>query len=1379
MDIEGINASGIEQRRKELADSPYHPLGSAETDAYLKALIQTISPTHGEFCDEPEDEAGEYPQMWREPVIFVRKRSTGFANAITSILDDIDQREAFPPAFGLITGISPDSDGHSTADAGSPGDAAAPPQINDEEILLAKEANAEQMQIIRRLSFAGSVLVQGPPGTGKTHTIGNIIGHLLSQGQRILVTSHTPKALRVLRSQIPKDLQALCVSVLGSDVDARKQLEAAIAEINMRLGRDTVQTLTQSIERLTQERRKILEDNRTLTRKLRMALESEYLPINLFGKSLTPADAARHVAKFEKQYSWLPSPITWESPFPITDEDLTFLYGTNEDFTAQEEQDACRPLPDLTELPTVAQFDDLIKDISNLRATDLDFKKEFWREDCDADSKNLAQLLRDIAKEFSGNHRNQSWRPYAIVAGVQGGSHREVWEVFGKKISKAYELNSRHILTLHFKPTLSGNMALAKQCEIIEEILAHLDQGGKLGAVKLMTRGEWRKLINTASVSTGRPNRREHFTALHCLARLMQAREEISQLWEQLIAARGGSAFSDLGSNPEQAAHPLAAEITYCLDWHQSVWLPLIERVQRLGLNIDKVLTEIPREVSPNTTVYWTNSKTADYYLAEKASTDILPDIIEAQIRRTRLTECEKQLEQLERKLFQYGSNEANHGCICQLLAAVRSRDIGSYRQAMDYTQKLHKIQPVVIRCKAMIASIAKSAPSWAAAIANRVPPHDTKLVPDSSVQAWEWRQLLEEIVRRNELDAHALQRKIDQNKRILRDVTISLISAKAWAKQIGRVQGNQPMRQALVGWLDTYKKLKSTQKAEIKWKLLSESRKLMKLSSRAVPVWIMPLAAVSENFDPASNGFDVVIIDEASQADLNALIAMYQADKVVIVGDHEQVTPDAVGQNLSLMHNLIDTYLKDIPNSRLFDNRFSVYDLGRQSFGEAICLVEHFRCVPEIIAFSNRLSYDGRIRPLRESTSTHLKPACIEYRVDGVAQNQVNWKEAETITDFIKAMCKHPAYAGKTIGTISMVGESQAYAIDKKLREALDPLDYDKRRMLCGNSANFQGDERDIIFLSVIDSGKDMGEGPLARRGEGAFEAFKKRYNVACSRAKDQLWVIHSLDPHNDLKPGDLRRDLILHAQDPAATIRMFEQEEKRAESEFERDVIRILANKGYRLQTQWKVGYYRIDIVVQGNGKRLAVECDGDRWHPIEKLADDMARQAILERLGWTFARIRGSEFYRRPTEAMRPVFDQIDSMGIQPSFGEEQSPASVSTLVQELEKIIETYSAEDEESSKPDENPDQGNGNEREIRQGRIQSRLPLANQGNVISIAPRNWFNVFDEILKENKNLGPEDVIRAAARKNGYKRMGGLVKKEIENAYRIYRKKHLKG
>ncbi len=401
----------------------------------------------------------------------------------------------------------------------------------------------------------------------------------------------------------------------------------------------------------------------------------------------------------------------------------------------------------------------------------------------------------------------------------------------------------------------------------------------------------------------------------------------------------------------------------------------------------------------------------------------------------------------------------------------------------------------------------------------------------------------------------------------------------------------------------------------------------------------------------------------------------------MIVVGDHEQVTPEAVGKDQSIVHNLIDTYLRDIPNSRLFDNRFSIYDLGRQAFGNAICLLEHFRCVPEIIAFSNRLSYEGRIRPLRESNSSRLKPACVPYRVYGVAQGQVNHKEVETIVDLISAMCSHPEYENKTIGVISLSGESQATIIDTKLRQILSPVEYSRRRIICGNSAQFQGDERDVVFLSMVDSGKEYGSGPVAKKGDGAFESTKKRYNVAASRARDQLWVVHSLDPDNDLKPGDLRRDLIVHAQNPTAAIDLLKQEEPHVESEFERRVLRMLVGKGYRVRTQWKVGYYRIDMVVQGNGKRLAVECDGDRWHPIEKLSDDLARQAILERLGWKFVRLRGSEFFRDEEMAMAKVFRRLEELEITPDVGEE-SVITEHSLVGELQAIVRQSKIELEE-------------------------------------------------------------------------------------------------
>jgi very-short-patch-repair endonuclease len=93
----------------------------------------------------------------------------------------------------------------------------------------------------------------------------------------------------------------------------------------------------------------------------------------------------------------------------------------------------------------------------------------------------------------------------------------------------------------------------------------------------------------------------------------------------------------------------------------------------------------------------------------------------------------------------------------------------------------------------------------------------------------------------------------------------------------------------------------------------------------------------------------------------------------------------------------------------------------------------------------------------------------------------------------------------------------------------------------------------------------------------------------------------------------------------------------------------MKHLVAAGYHVAPQWRVGSFRIDLVVEGNGKRLAIECDGDRYHPLEKLSEDMDRQSILERMGWIFSRVRSTEFFRNPGRALKPVFEKLELMEI----------------------------------------------------------------------------------------------------------------------------------
>jgi very-short-patch-repair endonuclease len=93
-------------------------------------------------------------------------------------------------------------------------------------------------------------------------------------------------------------------------------------------------------------------------------------------------------------------------------------------------------------------------------------------------------------------------------------------------------------------------------------------------------------------------------------------------------------------------------------------------------------------------------------------------------------------------------------------------------------------------------------------------------------------------------------------------------------------------------------------------------------------------------------------------------------------------------------------------------------------------------------------------------------------------------------------------------------------------------------------------------------------------------------------------------------------------------------------------------ITKRGYRVQPQVPCGAYRIDFVIEGNeGRRLAVECDGDRFHGPGQWSDDMARQRVLERAGWTFWRCFASSFARRREEVLDDLWATLNGLGIEP--------------------------------------------------------------------------------------------------------------------------------
>ena len=122
----------------------------------------------------------------------------------------------------------------------------------------------------------------------------------------------------------------------------------------------------------------------------------------------------------------------------------------------------------------------------------------------------------------------------------------------------------------------------------------------------------------------------------------------------------------------------------------------------------------------------------------------------------------------------------------------------------------------------------------------------------------------------------------------------------------------------------------------------------------------------------------------------------------------------------------------------------------------------------------------------------------------------------------------------------------------------------------------SFQGDERDIVFMSMV----------AASEGQGRFaalvrETFRQRFNVAASRARDQVWLFHSVR-RNELNPECMRRRLLDWYYNPATEV--LSTDLSNCESQFERDVAAEMVSRAYRVVPQYPYAGKRIDLVVEG---------------------------------------------------------------------------------------------------------------------------------------------------------------------------------------------------
>lgn len=1251
--ISYINHSAIKGLKNELAANFYHPLDRNDTPDYLKSFAHRL---HAD--SKYEDNLLAKPTMtekiviYNNPVLFVRKRTGGVLKALENIIAQISQGEELSgPILNLLgENVSQITQSAETTKAPSLESELSAISGEDKDILFSKEANKEQLEIARRIENYNAVLVQGPPGTGKTHTIANLMGHFLAQGKNILVTSHTRKALSVVKEKVVPELQSLCVSILD---DNNKDMERSVDGITEYISTHNSFDLKEKIKEVEEKRRKILDELDDTRKKLYAIKHKEYETIVFGGKGYSVAEAAQYVLENEETLSYLPGEVTLYQPLPVTTADLALLYETNAKVSIEDEKELNFNLPDPQDLISPQEFGDLLQKNNHLNDR-LKFLIEEINNNiemqdtsnqaviagellCQSYDDNLASKLLDNIKNNPFNDVSP-WMAHALLAGKQGGGMLSVWTNLCNEIKETYNFADKIApIMIGKKVEITTELMNDKALNILAEIEDHLSKGKKLNAMAMLFHKEWKDILAQITVNAKEIASADDAAIAKAYISLRIKRAKIQSLWDELICKNGGISFSAFGEAPELACISFTKQIEWLLNWYNNDFANLKKDFLACGFSSKCIKSSMQFIIPQQETEYLLDLVYRVFPLyIELANITIkfLPEI-KAKIQET-ISLLKKQNEK---------------SIICgQLLLAVENQNSISYEKYYAMLSDLYQKNHYQVQRSRILKQIAQFAPQWAQLIENRVGIHGKDTQPSNIEEAWKWKQFAGIIGEITAQPFEELQHKSVRLNKDLRQITAKLAEYKAWYHLMLRVEDDITQKQALQGWKLTTKKIgKGTGKNAAKHK--REAQQLMAKCQTAVPAWIMPINKALESLDPSKNKFDIIIIDEASQSDISALAIFYMAKKIIVVGDDEQVSPSGIGIEIDKMNALLDSHITGIiPNAHLYDMKSSLYDIAKTTF-QPLMLKEHFRCVPDIIGYSNRLSYDYKIKPLRDDSNVPTKPATIAYRVAGRREeNKTNLAEAENIVALMMACMEQPEYNGMTFGAISLLGNEQAKLINKIALEKISIKEYTERRILCGNASHFQGDERDVIFISLVDNNE--GEGPLRTTTEGVGKSTKQRYNVAVSRAKNQLWVVHSLDVANDLKSDDMRKNLIEYVTNPSGFAEQDAKIRAKSDSPFETAVARFLVKEGYHIVQQWAVGSYRIDMVAIYEDNKIAIECDGELYHSGEdKVRADMERQTILERLGWRFIRIRGSEYYRNPEATMKRVVSELSNYDVYP--------------------------------------------------------------------------------------------------------------------------------
>ena len=785
-------------------------------DGLLKSWVHSLS-AQGEYSDSLDRpaESGTAPVVHLAPALILRRRTErSFLRAFNDIIGQLQAGEPVPEGVSRFI--------RAAEEQGRDG----PPRENGnargpDEIFFPLPANAAQRQIVERLTTNQGVLVQGPPGTGKSHTIVNLICHALASGQRVLVTSHAVRALKVLqrmiREQAP-DLAPLSVVLLGDDREALTAMEESVQGITGRQNtwdavksRETIARLERELDQYRSREARVLADLRAIREQETVKHDAK------FGYTGTLAGIGEMMRGERESLSWIPDNAPEDLDPPLNAAEFGELISLLRDADVSQWGTEGWASIDVDSLPTAEAFAEAAEAEREARTayeTEAPIRQRaeysaleaLPREDRLALSRGLEEVIQLITRI------DQRPLPWAGMAARQIlGDFDLTWRRLRDDTSHFVESNAELASWLDRNP-ISPPPATDRQqvCGDAEALLQHLKDGGG-----------WGNRVRRAAVV----KRGLYVRELRVGGRVCETAETIGDLVKRLRAdiesrhlgerwARhhelAATTFSDLVAELEDLCEPLDDAFT--------------ARAKAQGLSA--ILSRTPGGVEPD----W----------ADPASLRRLRETAVACETARRYEAARRQIVQTLADLRGQSHSQQRDPTLEALQRAVTERNPSSYASARGRAAGNVELEAKLRRRRALLQQVADVAPQLAGELeaAPADPVWDERAADFE--RAWNWRRAEGWLTRLAAPGADQLHRQeLETTKLRIAQTIEELAAEKAWTHCFDRMTEHE--RQHLVAWSKAVRSVGGGT-----GKYASERRRQARVhlneSRSAIPAWVMPL---------------------------------------------------------------------------------------------------------------------------------------------------------------------------------------------------------------------------------------------------------------------------------------------------------------------------------------------------------------------------------------------------------------------------------------------------------------------------------------------------------------------------------------------------------